>query len=546
MNRKVATFWLLGLMLLGARGALAQEEDSTALFDELAAPPAPPADEGAAPEATERPFKARLSGTHEFAYHAPVQPASQDYEGEIKVPALRNLLGLEVQDGALKLVSEWHLDLLADPAKADAQGQRGDWNALTRLRPGENYLSWSGQALKLSAGYQIYSWGVADKLNPTDNLNPRDYTVGLNFDKIPVLSAAAVWYPSDTWSVEGVFIPYEQPERWPIDWAGRVPDGLFYGKSYTLATKTLEEVPHDRNVVGQPLAQGPKSLVAGARASYRSSAVDLSVSYLYDFDSFFTPRVITATEHITWTDSGLPTGQQFTRVEALVLERQRVHRFGADAKTTVGRLGLWAEAAWSLTQQGLDGEDRLGRRSKLDYVLGLDFNYGPNDSWYANLQYLGTWVPGYRKDFSQQYPGGLPEAGKVGDGGYMQTFYEAALVDRFGMYTEGLLQGLTSNLKWELWDGTLTPQFTAVYMLPFQYDDQAQTRYGSLSLNPELDYMPADSLHVKVGADLCYAWVKDPGGEVRLDTAEDRLGFYTPSNNVYLKVVYKWNHDLVR
>ena len=67
-----------------------------------------------------------------------------------------------------------------------------------------------------------------------------------------------------------------------------------------------------------------------------------------------------------------------------------------------------------------------------------------------------------------------------------------------------------------------------------------------MALNPEVDIKPMDSFHIKIGADLFYAWVKKSGKDVSLDTTTDRIGIYTPSNNVYLKLEYKWNYDLDR
>jgi len=133
----------------------------------------------------------------------------------------------------------------------------------------------------------------------------------------------------------------------------------------------------------------------------------------------------------------------------------------------------------------------------------------------------------------------------VSDETYMQNYYERAMVNNVGRDTEGLLQGVTCNVKYEIADALFTPQITAVYAKPYQYDDTNETRYGSVVLNPELDIKPVDSFHILIGSDLYYSWHKlSSDDKITLDTTTDSIGNYTPSNNIYLKVVYKWNADV--
>jgi hypothetical protein len=529
----------LGLAIAGPSFS---QDDSSALFaDAPAAATAPAAADTAAPAAASGSlFSLNLAGSHEFGYRFPVYSDDFDYQGEMKSPYLSDEFDLTVQDKDIKLVSNWNATLR--PLAADANGEYGSWDKLVRARALENYVSWSPSGFKLAAGYQIFSWGVADKKNPTDNLNPRDYTVGVNADKIPVLAADAVWYPVDAVSIEGVFEPSSQKSIYPVDFAAEIPARVFYGQKMISATAAGPDSSKSGSVDYDPLTLEPKNAIAGGKVNYRSSAVDLSLSYLYDVDPFYTPSITTVVEPV----AGAPAayGLNFTRVSSISLERDRIHRFGLDAKTTLGKFGLWTEAAYSLTQNDGSSDDYAYRRSKLDYVVGTDISFGPDDSGYLNLQYIGTWIPGYDDSFYSDYVGGQPDKTKVGNQAYMQSYYERALVNALGLDTEGLLQGATINLKYEFAKGAVTPQLTAVYVMPFLYDDTLVTRYGSLDLNPEIDIMPVDSFHIKVGADLAYSWVKPTGESVRLDTTTDKIGIYTSSNNVYLKILYKWNYEL--
>lgn len=497
--------------------------DAAASADAAQQPASKAAD--AAPAAAEG-LKLKLSGTHEFDYHYPTyKSGSATYDGTMKEPAFRNDLGLELGDGKVKVVSRWQLD--ASPSLYGRDDPNSSWQNGVLLRQNENYISWSPADFKLSAGYQVFAWGVADKRNPTDNLNPRDYTVsGIDPAKIPVLAGDAVWYPSDKLSLEGVFLPFKPDSIYNVDSKSTLSDEL---------NGTLSAFGKSAAVSYGSSSFKPKDFVAGAKVSYRSG-LDLSLSYLYDMDQYYTPEVTTALA---------PLGGPFYAYlpSSVSLERKRIHRFGADAKTTVGKYGLWLEGAYSVTENSGSGDYSV-RKPRLEYTLGGDVNYGPNDAYYVNLQYVGTWIPGYDKDYGSDYGNATYkfDPTHMADKSYMQDFWERSMVNQAGFDTEGLLQGVTCNLKWELKDALFTPQVTACYLMPFQYDDTEGKRYGSLALNPELDIKPVDSFHIKLGSDMYYAWHK-VDGKVKLDTASDSVGTFTPFNNVYLKVVYKWNRD---
>lgn len=522
--------------LFFASGLAAQEEDSTDLFADVASVLSEPA-------AAESAFDLKLSGSHEMDYHAPAyDDANRDYLGDIKNPGFTNDFGVEVTDGSVKLVSRWGINVVST-FTPDAES--------ARIKPYENFVSWSPDSLKLSFGYQVFSWGVADRKNPTDNLNPRDYTVGVNPDKIPVLAADIVWYPTNSVSVEGVILPSKQSSRYPEDFAS-----LISSKSLPTVTKFVMTNPGTHEGTAEMASYGidptygqkgsrPQDFVAGGKVNFTSADFDLSFDYLYDLDQYYTPVISTVEKKYDVVFSGSTIGQKsFHNVDSVSLERKRIQRIGADAKTTLGKFGLWLEAAYNLTENSGSG-DYSARKSKLEYTLGSDVSFGANDSGYLNVQYIGSWIPGFDRNFSADYANGMPDSAMTGDQAYMQRFYERSIVNSLGLDTEGLMQGVTCNVKYELADALFTPQVTAAYMMPFLYDDAKETRYGALVLNPELDVKPVDSFHIKIGADLYYAWHKTEADDsVTLDTATNAIGAYTPSNNVYLKVVYKWNADV--
>lgn len=470
-------------------------------------------------------FTLKLSGEHEAAFHVPAYSKDNEwkYSGSIKEPTFTNDVGIEVQDGTLKLVSRWGLSL--SPISAGENEPNSNWADQLEIVPNENYISWSPARLKLSFGYQVFSWGVADKKNPTDNLNPRDYTVGVNPDKIPVLAADVVAYPTDSFSIEGVYIPVKGDSIYPMDFSDLVVKN-------SAGQLSSSSVSYDKSLAD------PDRFVAGAKVNFNSSRIDLSLDYLYDLDQFYTPDISVKTGSVATPLGNLPA----YLLDSVNLERKRVHRFGGDAKTTIGKFGLWLETAYSVTENS-GSDDYSVRKSKLEYTLGTDANFGPNDSGYFNLQYIGAWTPDFDDGTPSTnsiivYPFGATESSAL-------DYYQRKSVNLLGLDTQGLMQGVTCNVKYEFADGLVTPEITAAYMAPFQYDDSAITRLGQLVLNPEIDLKPVDSFHIKLGADLYYAWYKEKGSDsVKLDTALDPVGIYTPSNNVYLKVVYKWNDEI--
>jgi len=521
----------LALAAAPARTALA-EDSLEDLFADAAAPAAssdtsaPAAGQAASPAAAPSAaggLVVKTSGTHEFDYRAPAYwlAGGQSYDGTLKEPAFRNDVGVELNEGKVKVVSRWELD--ASPSLYSRSDPNSNWQGSVLLRPNENYISWSPASFKLTAGYQIFAWGVADKRNPTDNLNPRDYTTSASDPaKIPVLAGDAIWYPNDKLSLEGVFLPFKPDSIYNEDTASAIGDEL---------NGNLSAVGKSASVSYDTTAYKPKDFVAGGKLSFHSD-VDFSLSYLYDMDQYYTPDVATALTAYGYLPSSVS------------LERKRIHRVGGDVKTTVGKYGVWLETAYDITENS-GSDDYSARKSRLEYTLGGDFNYGPNDVYYVNLQYIGTWIPGYDKDFGSDYGSSLTSVvtNHGADKSYMQDFWERSMVNQAGFDTEGLMQGLTWNLKWELRDALFTPQVTGCYLVPFAYDDSSEKRYGSLALNPELDVKPIDSFHIKLGADLYYSWYKPDGESVKLDTSNSALGTYTPFNDVYLKVVYKWNRD---
>ncbi len=496
----------------------------------------------------------KLFGDHYFQYHLPMQEGN--YSTFIKAPKFINKFGLDIEKGDIELHSEWEV--------RGVLNETGEWNELSEARIGENYIKWKQERINIGFGYQDYSWGVADEFNPTNNLNPKDYEKGYEIDDIPILSASIRFYPNESFSFEGVFIPFEQSDKYFFDFEDEIPSELFSEFRFT-----GYDLQTNRPVVGllsntsktnfDYLKFSPKSSLLGIKANYFSTDLDLSLSYVYDIDPFYTP-VLDFEEYTIGVDKSVETrlneeyspekaaeiinqlsNQKTYRVSKIDLTRRRIHRLGFDAKTIIDKYGIWLEACYSITEDKSNNSYKL-RNDDLSWTAGLDFNYGPNDRFYVNLQYTGKWISKYDDKFFTDYQNGMPSLDQVSNPNYMEEYYYRSIVQPLGIQTERVTHGILAQFEWSFYNETLKPVINAYYTIPSGYDGKQKKRYGSLMLNPELEYMPGSSIHFKLGSYLAYSWYKPVGSnEIKNNDRSDLIGYLYPFNNIYLKVTYEWN-----
>lgn len=213
----------------------------------------------------------------------------------------------------------------------------------------EAYLETRLPDLDLRIGKQLVVWGRADRINPTDNLTPRDFTLLVPEDddqRLGAVAAKATYYVRGI-ALTGLWLPRFEPHTIPI----RRSPGV-----------TLRErVPHD--TFGQ----------WAIRMEQTGKAVDWSLSYFDGMDLF--PDI--AIDRVT------------TSSLDLVLKHHRIRVIGADAATTVGRYGLRAEAAYTLTED-MGGNDLRVKNPFLFLVVGGDRTFF--EYLNVNLQYIFHFV----------------------------------------------------------------------------------------------------------------------------------------------------------
>jgi len=98
----------------------------------------------------------------------------------------------------------------------------------------EAYVDYSSGSFDLRAGQQIFSWGTAYLINPTNNLNPYDLNEQAIFipeERLGVMALRLKYYPAANLILTGVYIPYFVPA---LEMAGLpVPENSEYALKLT-------------------------------------------------------------------------------------------------------------------------------------------------------------------------------------------------------------------------------------------------------------------------------------------------------------------------
>lgn len=204
----------------------------------------------------------------------------------------------------------------------------GDRRDASRLR--EVYLDGRRGDWDFRLGKQIVAWGRADRLNPTDNLTPRDFTLlapEVDEDRFGSLAAKAAWTMKAGLSLTGLWLPQFRPHVFPF-----VPRG---GVQYA------EDVPASARQWALKLDQS-------------GGEVDWSLSYFDGFD--LSPDLS-------------PGGGSLIR-----LSHHRTRVIGADAATTRGAWRYAVEAAYTRTED-TDGTNPFVKNPFWYGVLGVERDF---------------------------------------------------------------------------------------------------------------------------------------------------------------------------
>ena len=200
---------------------------------------------------------------------------------------------------------------------------RTDGNTRSSMR--EMYVETRQGDLDFRVGRQIIAWGRTDRLNPTDNLTPRDarlMAADIDEDRFGSLAAKASWNLTANDSLTLVLLPEFQAN-----------------KSYS---KYTEVIPTANNQWAIKYDQSGK-------------AIDWSVSYYDGYD--LSPDL-----------SASP-----------VYEHYRIKVLGMDIATTIGSNRFALESAYTQTQD-MNGTNEYIKNPFLYTVIGVEHDFGNNTS----------------------------------------------------------------------------------------------------------------------------------------------------------------------
>ncbi|WP_239797253.1 FimV family protein [Candidatus Nitrotoga arctica] len=214
----------------------------------------------------------------------------------------------------------------------------------------EGYLKFSAGNMDYRIGKQIIAWGRADRLNPTDNLTPRNFTLLTPEEDDQRLGslAAKITYHSHENSLTGIWLPGMDPHIFPV----AATPGIFF----------TQHIPHTNRIA--------------LKFDHSGGNMDWSASYYSGLD--LTPDIaIGATT---------PSGTN------VIFDHNRIRVLGMDAATVIGRYGLRAEAAYTWTAN-TGANDFFVKKPFLYMVMGGDRTF--LDYLNINIQYYLRHVANY-------------------------------------------------------------------------------------------------------------------------------------------------------
>lgn len=368
-------------------------------------------------------------------------------------------------------------------ASSDLMDQNKDkvqpWDMVFR----EAYLDLYGFILPdvdIRIGRQRITWGTADKLNPTDNLNPDDLEDIWDFGRHLGSNAMKITYYLGDYTLTSVYIPVFTPAALPTaNWAQALSPIMELPPGLTLVNLDDQIEEPERKI---------ENSMAAVKIAKNILGYDFSVSYLYGID-----------------DLPLVSGVEITPVDLfggvdistkLIYPDMQV--VGFDMAGTVAKVGVWAESAVFFPEEvemttdlsalgmGIQTTTALDDEPFVRYVVGADYTF--KNGIYINGQYLH---------------GFIHERGKDNLEDYFMFGLEAKLFD--------------DKLK-------VIPIAGGIEIKDF---DDLDNNYALL-FNPEMTYDPADNSEIVIG------------GHIIDGKETTAFGRVKDNDDVYLKVKYSF------
>ncbi len=239
--------------------------------------------------------------------------------------------------------------------------------------------------LDIRIGRQRIAWGTADKLNPTDNLNPDDLEDIWDFGRHLGSDGLKASYYLGDYTLTSVYVPIFTPAVLPRgDWASALSPSMQSPAGLTLKSLT--------DTIIMPENNPEESSITGVKISKNYFGYDFSLSYVYGRDDLPLAR------KVTFTPTGIP-GEVDIASELIY---PRIHITGIDMAGAIASVGVWAEAAvffpeevtmtTDLSALGMEIQESIALDDKpyVKYVLGADYTF--KNGIYINIQYLHGFI----------------------------------------------------------------------------------------------------------------------------------------------------------
>ena len=275
--------------------------------------------------------------------------------------------------------------------------------------------------LDLSVGRQRIKWGTADKLNPTDNINPYDLEDIWDFGRHKPSDAILIkYYPDDKTRIEGVFLPLFDEIKMPAGvYASLLVPEFNFPDSMSISQKPGYPplpLPHKIAIVTNKISTNTIYPDVNIRtASYAIKLyrqlfdVDFSLSYNFGYDGIPIPT----TAFIDLDSIDLLHNKTYINV-LTKLEYPRFHRIGFDFTGNLKGIGIWGEGILTIPEKdyimkvvtpdineiiGFDAgiitnmkDSIIFQKNKpwIKYVIGTDYTF--KNGIYCNFQYLHGFV----------------------------------------------------------------------------------------------------------------------------------------------------------
>ncbi len=235
----------------------------------------------------------------------------------------------------------------------------------------EAYVSLYGflfDDLDLKIGKQRISWGTADKLNQTDNLNSKDFSDIINFtEKIPSWAVKASYYLGD-YTLTAVWLPNFEPVLLPKNGTS-----LFLG----------DDLASFKDSVILPASILSNSMFA-FKLSSNFAGWDYSFSYFNGYDDI---PILTSLNY-----NSIPGSTNPGKAE---LSFPRIQVIGADFSTEISGIGFWGEGALIIPEKIITHNSANGvhyttvaldDKPYFKFTLGGDYTFP--DGYYLNVQWM--------------------------------------------------------------------------------------------------------------------------------------------------------------